>query len=67
MFHLHKSYLEELRTEGNYVSLGEVIKYVNSLHPAKLMYAINYPHRKNTIDIIRDSSTIPVEKEVLLV
>ena len=61
MFHLHKLYLEELRTEGNYVSLSEVIKYVNSLHPAKLMYAINFPHRKNTIDIIQDSSDISKE------
>ena len=61
MFHLHKLYLEELRTEGNYVSLNEVIKYVNSLHPAKLMYAINFPHRKNTIDIIHDSSDISKE------
>jgi len=61
MFHLHKLYLEELRTEGNYVSLGEVIKYVNSLHPAKLMYAINFHHRKNTIDIIQASSDISKE------
>tara|TARA_B110000967_G_C18787659_1_gene511643 strand:- start:892 stop:1095 length:204 start_codon:yes stop_codon:yes gene_type:complete len=63
MFHLHKLYLEELRTEGNYVSLSEVIKYVNSLHPAKLMYAINFPHRKNTIDIIQDSSDISKETQ----
>ena len=63
MFRLHKLYLEELRTEGNYVSLSEVIKYVNSLHPAKLMYAINYPHRKNTIDIIQDSSDILKEAQ----
>ena len=65
MYHLHKLYLEELRTEGNYVSLSEVIKYVNSLPPAKLMYAINYPHRKNTIDIICDSSNMPADKQAV--
>tara|TARA_Y100000996_G_scaffold414615_1_gene406035 strand:+ start:162 stop:1415 length:1254 start_codon:yes stop_codon:yes gene_type:complete len=58
MFRLHKLYLEELRTEGNYVSMSEVINYVNNLHPAKLMYSINYPHRKNTTDIIKNSSKI---------
>ena len=40
MYHLHKLYLEELRTEGNYVSLSEVIKYVNnSFHALKITFA----------------------------
>ena len=38
----------------------QVINYVNNLHPAKLMYSINYPHRKNTTDIIKNSSKIRI-------
>ena len=55
MFNLHKMYLEELRNDGDYISRGKVINYVNSLHPAKLMYAINYPHRQNSLDIIKEA------------
>ena len=50
---------------GYYVSKQEVIKYVNSLHPAKLMYAINYAHRKNTIDIISNDMKLVEEQKVI--
>ena len=65
MYQLHKLYLNEFRTVGYYVSKQEVIKYVNSLHPAKLMYAINYAHRKNTIDIISNDTKIVEEQKVI--
>lgn len=55
MYNLHKLYLEELISVGNYVSMMVVVKYVNTLPPAKLMYAINYPYRKNTIDVISET------------
>ena len=62
MYALHKLYIDNLRSIGGYITKGEVIKYVNDLHPAKLMHAINYPHRKNTIDIIKDKTEIPVSE-----
>jgi hypothetical protein len=63
IYKLHKIYLDELRSMGSYVSKQEVIGYVNSLHPAKLMHGINYPHRKNTIDIIAHNTKLEDEKE----
>jgi hypothetical protein len=45
MFNLHQIYLNDLRELGHYVSRQIVIKYVNSLEPAQLMYSINYDLR----------------------
>jgi len=42
MYNLHQIYLNDLRELGHYISRQIVIKYVNSLEPAKLMYSINY-------------------------
>lgn len=46
MWNLHQNYINELKDQGKHVSLQEVIKYVNQIHPAKLMYAVNYIYRK---------------------
>ena len=45
MFNLHQIYLNDLRELGHYISRQIVIKYVNSLEPAKLMYSMNYDLR----------------------
>ena len=45
MFNLHQIYLNDLQELGHYISRQIVIKYVNSLEPAKLMYSINYDFR----------------------
>ena len=50
MFNLHQIYLNDLRELGHYISRQIVIKYVNSLEPAKLMYAVNYDLRCHEID-----------------
>jgi len=50
MFNLHQIYLNDLRELGHYISRQIVIKYVNSLEPAKLMYSINYDLRQCKID-----------------
>ena len=47
MFLLHKIYINDLREMGHYVSKQIVVKYVNSLEPAKLMYSVNFDFRKN--------------------
>jgi len=46
MFNLHQIYLNDLRDLGHYISRQIVIKYINSLEPAKLMYSINYDLRR---------------------
>jgi len=46
MWNLHQLYLNELKPQGKYMSFREAIYYVNGIHPAKLMYAINYLYRK---------------------
>ena len=50
MWNLHGIYLNELKNQGKHISLQEVIKYVNQIHPAKLMYAVNYIFRKKKND-----------------
>ena len=45
MYNLHQHYLNELRVEGHYVSKQVVIRYVNGLEPAALMYSVNYTLR----------------------
>tara|TARA_B110000037_G_C17043161_1_gene474557 strand:+ start:82 stop:1311 length:1230 start_codon:yes stop_codon:yes gene_type:complete len=47
MFNLHQIFINDLRELGHYISKQVVIKYVNSLEPAKLMYSVNYDFRKN--------------------
>lgn len=51
MFLLHQIYINDLREMGHYVSKQIVVKYVNSLEPAKLMYSVNFDFRKNRIAI----------------
>ena len=45
MYNIHKIYLEKLRPENNNISRNTIIEYVNSLHPAQQMFAINYELR----------------------
>ena len=49
MFNIHQYFLNELKEKGEYVSHNTVISYVNSLHPSKLMYSLNFNmHTKPT-------------------
>ena len=45
MCELHEKYKNILKPNNRSMSLKFVIEYVNSLPPAKLMYAINYNKR----------------------
>ena len=46
----HEHYLKKLREDKQIVTISYVISYVNNLHPAQLMYSINYPMRKQFIE-----------------
>lgn len=46
MFKLHEKYIYELRNLNNFVSKSVVINYINNLHPAQLMFSLNYSNRK---------------------
>ena len=50
---LHYIYLSELREKKQYISKNIVINYICQLHPAKLMYAINYPLRQKKKDDVK--------------
>ena len=56
IWELHQIYLNELREKGAYISKDQVIKYVNNLHPAKLMFAVNYNLRIHKLDIRKNTS-----------
>lgn len=50
MFKIHELYKTHLKPRGKYVNKSVVIEYLNKLHPAQLMYSINYHYRKNEIE-----------------
>ena len=55
MHALHTTYIDQLREHNMFINRPFVIDYVNELHPAKLMFSLNYCMRQfqrseNTID-----------------
>ena len=42
MYNIHKIYLEKLKPLNENISKGIIIEYVNNLHPAQQMFAMNY-------------------------
>ena len=56
----HELYLKQLRPEQKYVNKEVVVNYINSLHPAKQMFVMNYDMRKAHIDTTRNDE--PVEE-----
>lgn len=58
MFKIHRIYLNELKENNKYVNRNEVIKYVNSLEPAHLMYSMNINYRKNSIEELKDTNVL---------
>jgi hypothetical protein len=65
MWNLHQNYINDLKDQGKHVSLQEVIKYVNQIHPAKLMYAVNYIYRKANKDEKNMEITENLNKETM--
>ena len=59
MFSLHKYYLT-IRENKGYINKNIVINYINNLHPAQIMYVLNYNMRE--VSKIFDTTT--VEKEM---
>ena len=63
MYKLHACYLEALRETGGRVDRQFVIHYVNTLHPAQLMFALNFSFREQNIDFVKQERGEPVEKQ----
>ncbi len=61
MYELHQQYINSLRANGGAVTKSVVIEYVNGLHPAKLMFSLNYLMRQN----LRDEQVAEQEQEVV--
>ena len=50
MFKIHQKYLNVLKMENKKVDKLFVIKYVNNLDPAQIMYAVNFVYRDVKVD-----------------
>jgi hypothetical protein len=53
MFQLHKKYLNELKDKKGFITSNIVKNYVNELHPALLMYNLNYSLRKRNLELLK--------------
>jgi hypothetical protein len=53
MFALHRKYIDELKEKKMHITNIIVIEYVNVMHPAKLMFCLNFYMRKRHVDFIR--------------
>ena len=49
MYQLHQMYISEYREKSEYITKQIVMKYVDDMEPAHLMYAINYKHRSTVL------------------
>jgi hypothetical protein len=48
MYALHQKYINECIPNGQKITRPVVIEYINSLHPSRLMYSLNYKNRDMT-------------------
>ena len=64
MFNLHQIFLNDLRELGHYISKQIVIKYVNTMEPAKLMYSVNYDLRQYDRDDIVIKKSMKSENSI---
>jgi len=64
MFKLHACYLEALREAGEKVDRAFVIHYVNTLHPAQLMFALNFSFREQNVDFVKKERGELTDEEV---
>ena len=53
MYKLHEFYLQELREQKGKINRAFVIQYVNALHPAQLMFSLNFNFRKQNVDFVK--------------
>lgn len=63
MFKLHAFYLEDLRENKGKIDRAFVIQYVNALHPAQLMFSLNFNFRKQNVDYVRKDRGEPSENQ----
>ena len=63
MFKLHAFYLEDLRENKGKIDRAFVIQYVNALHPAQLMFSLNFNFRKQNVDFVRKERGEPSENQ----
>jgi len=51
MFQIHQKYLNDLKPDNKKTDKLFIIKYVNYLEPAQLMYSVNYVYRDFQVDV----------------
>ena len=63
MYTIHQTYISDLIPKKEHVSREFVIKYVNDMNSAHLMYAINFKHRQQKIDETKEETQKNVMNE----
>ena len=51
IYHIHNIFLNKLKPKNKFVTLSTIKEYLNSIHPAKLMYSLNYSNYSETAKI----------------
>ena len=51
MYYLHEKYKSELKNKGFHINMNEVINYINSLEPPRLMHVINSDLRHSNMEM----------------
>lgn len=54
MFRIHETYKNTLKPDNKYVTKQVVIDYVNNLEPSLIMRSLNYNHRLQMKDIVKE-------------
>jgi len=60
MYYLHEKYKSELKNQGFHINMNEVIKYINSLEPPRLMHVINSDLRNSNMEMDK----IDIKKQI---
>jgi len=58
MYALHQLYKNELKADGKVVDKKVVINYVNALHPAQQMHAVNYKFNSTEKDAVAEDTDV---------
>ncbi len=66
MYALHQLYKNNLKAEGKVVDKKVVINYVNALHPAQQMHAVNYKFNSTEKDTVDTVDAVAEDTDVVM-
>ena len=54
IYNIHSIYINELKAKNKFVTLSTIQDYLKDLHPAKLMYSVNYSNYSTDLNIVNE-------------